>query len=168
MGRAESYSALGHITPVSYFYLAHALAEAGFAIRRFKYPASSERILKPIRRIKTVGADKGYGVREPIGKCRARGIAPHMARIEHRRTPRPGCAYDTAGEPGAQPAHRIEEIFGWLKAYGGLRKTRFAGQARVALHATLAAIAYNLPRMAKWAPPATPCSGPANVITTDP
>jgi len=42
----------------------------------------------------------------------------------------------------------------------------FRGQARVALHATLAAIAYNLPRMAKWAPPATPCSGPANVITT--
>ena len=46
----------------------------------------------------------------------------------------------------------MEEIFGWLKTYGGLRKTRFVGQARVALHAMLAATAYNLLRMARLAP----------------
>lgn len=32
VGRAESYSTIGHITPVSYFYLAHALAESGFVL----------------------------------------------------------------------------------------------------------------------------------------
>jgi ubiquinone/menaquinone biosynthesis C-methylase UbiE len=32
IGRAESFSTVGHITPVSYFYLAHALAEAGFEL----------------------------------------------------------------------------------------------------------------------------------------
>lgn len=37
VGRAESYSAVGHITPVSYFYLAHALAEAGFSVRRLEF-----------------------------------------------------------------------------------------------------------------------------------
>lgn len=33
VGRAEQFSTVGHITPVSYFYLAHALAEAGFSVR---------------------------------------------------------------------------------------------------------------------------------------
>jgi ubiquinone/menaquinone biosynthesis C-methylase UbiE len=36
VGRAESYSTVGHITPVSYFYLAHALAEAGFTVERLE------------------------------------------------------------------------------------------------------------------------------------
>jgi SAM-dependent methyltransferase len=34
IGRAETYSTVGHITPVSYFYLAHALEEAGFTVRQ--------------------------------------------------------------------------------------------------------------------------------------
>jgi SAM-dependent methyltransferase len=34
VGRSESYSTVGHITPVSYFYLAHALSEAGFRVER--------------------------------------------------------------------------------------------------------------------------------------
>lgn len=104
--------------------------------------------------IRTVGADKGYCVREFIGRCRARGIAPHVARIEHRRTP--GLDARTRRHAGYAASQRkrkrVEEIFGWLKTYGGLRKTRFVGQARVALHATLAATAYNLLRMAKLAP----------------
>ena len=32
IGRAETFSTTGHITPVSYFYLAHALEESGFAV----------------------------------------------------------------------------------------------------------------------------------------
>ena len=108
-------------------------------------------------RVKTIGADKGYCVREFIGRCRARGIAPHVARIEHRRTP--GLDARTTRHAGyaisQRKRKRVEEIFGWLKTYGGLRKTRFVGQERVALHTTLAAIAYNLLRMAKLAPPAT-------------
>ena len=32
VGRAEAFSTVGHINPVSYFYLAHALAEAGFEL----------------------------------------------------------------------------------------------------------------------------------------
>ncbi len=105
-------------------------------------------------KIKTIGGDKGYCVREFIARCRARGVAPHIARIDGRRTP---------GLDGRTTRHesyatsqrkrkRIEEIFGWLKTYGGLRKTRFVGQARVAMHAMLAASAYNLLRMAKLAP----------------
>lgn len=40
-------------------------------------------------------------------------------------------------------------MFGWLKTYRGLRKTRFIGTARVQLQAYLAAAAYNLLRMSR-------------------
>lgn len=33
IGRAERFSTVGHITPVPYFYLAHALAESGFVLQ---------------------------------------------------------------------------------------------------------------------------------------
>ena len=33
IGRRESFSTVGHINPISFFYLAHALAEAGFEIQ---------------------------------------------------------------------------------------------------------------------------------------
>ena len=47
---------------------------------------------------------------------------------------------------------RIEEIFGWLKSVGGLRKSRFIGIERTQLYTDLAASAYNLLRMARMAP----------------
>jgi hypothetical protein len=43
----------------------------------------------------------------------------------------------------------IEEIFGWLKTVGGMRKTRFIGEARTQIAAYLSAAAYNLLRIAK-------------------
>lgn len=36
IGRAETFSTVGHITPVSYFYLAHAMAEAGLEVTAFQ------------------------------------------------------------------------------------------------------------------------------------
>ena len=42
---------------------------------------------------------------------------------------------------------RVEEIFGWLKTVGGLRKTRHRGVERVGWMFTFALAAYNLVRM---------------------
>jgi DDE family transposase len=42
---------------------------------------------------------------------------------------------------------RIEEVFGWLKTVGMLRKTRHRGVHKVAWVFTLGAAAYNLVRM---------------------
>ena len=42
---------------------------------------------------------------------------------------------------------RVEEIFGWLKTVGLLRKTRYCGVARVGWMFTFAAAVYNLVRM---------------------
>ena len=47
---------------------------------------------------------------------------------------------------------RVEEIFGWMKAYGGLRRTLVRGVARVQMHAYLVGAAYNLLRMSRLAP----------------
>jgi IS5 family transposase len=47
---------------------------------------------------------------------------------------------------------RIEEIFGWMKTVGGLRKSRFVGIAKTQLAAYLVGTAYNLLRMARLQP----------------
>jgi IS5 family transposase len=47
---------------------------------------------------------------------------------------------------------RVEEIFGWMKAFGGLRRTRFRGIARVQLHAHFVGAAYNLLRLSRLRP----------------
>ena len=44
---------------------------------------------------------------------------------------------------------RIEEILGWMKTVGGLRKTRFIGQAKTQFAACLVGAAYNLLRIAR-------------------
>jgi ubiquinone/menaquinone biosynthesis C-methylase UbiE len=36
VGRLENYSTDGHISPISYFYLCHALAESGFQVQQFE------------------------------------------------------------------------------------------------------------------------------------
>ena len=47
---------------------------------------------------------------------------------------------------------RIEEIFGWMKTYGGLRRTLMRGLTRVQLHAYVVAAAYNLLRLSRLQP----------------
>ena len=105
-------------------------------------------------RPKSLGADKGYHSRGFVQSLRSRGIRPHIARIEGRRTP--GLDERTTRHESYQISQRkrkrIEEIFGWLKTYGGLRKTRFIGTARVQLQAYLAGAAYNLLRMSRLQP----------------
>ena len=47
---------------------------------------------------------------------------------------------------------QVEEIFGWGKTIGGLRKTRYRGRERTGLWAYMVGSAYNLLRMAKLLP----------------
>lgn len=59
VARNETYSTFGHITPVPYFYLAHALAEAGFTDIRVdvdKYQRKGAAMLPLF-----LGAIKGFG-----------------------------------------------------------------------------------------------------------
>lgn len=100
---------------------------------------------------KTLGADKGYHVKDFVQHLRDHKIKPHIARIDGRKTPgldgRTSC---TEGYKISQRKRkRVEEIFGWLKTVGGMRKTRFIGEARTQIAAYLSAAAYNLLRIAK-------------------
>ena len=100
---------------------------------------------------KTLGADKGYHVKDFVAHLREHTIRPHIARIEGRRTP--GLDARTTRTEGYRISQRkrkrVEEIFGWLKSIGGLRKSRFIGQAKTQMAAFLSGAAYNLLRIAK-------------------
>ncbi|MGH9897037.1 MAG: IS5/IS1182 family transposase, partial [bacterium] len=45
----------------------------------------------------------------------------------------------------------VEEVWGWAKTVGGLRKSRFVGRARTELYALLVGTAYNLLRLSRLA-----------------
>ena len=73
-----------------------------------------------------------------VACLRNKKIAPHIAMIKG--------AYAGAGPRTTRHASyavsqkkrkRVEEIFGWMKTYGGLRKTMMRGIERVQLHAWL-------------------------------
>ena len=95
----------------------------------------------------TVGADKGYDTARFVDEVRALEVTPHIAqKIRHS-------AIDgrTTRHPGYQVSQRkrklVEQVFGWLKTVGGLRKLRHRGGALVDWIVTFAAAAYNLVRM---------------------
>lgn len=102
----------------------------------------------------TLGADKGYHTKDFVAHLRKKKIAPHIAQIEGRNTP--GLDARTTRHEGyavsQRKRKRVEEIFGWMKAYGGMRRTMARGLARVQLHAYIVAAAYNLLRMSRLRP----------------
>lgn len=109
----------------------------------------------------TLGADKGYDVAEFVDAMRKAGVTPHVARkskgsaIDGRTTRYAG--YQTS----LRIRKRVEEVFGWAKTVGGLRKTRFVGLVRVAAQTTFTFAAYNLTRMMTifgWQVPASQAS----------
>lgn len=95
----------------------------------------------------TLGADKGYDVPEYVSAMRNMNITPHVAQkakgsaIDGRTTRHAGY------RQSLKVRKRIEEIFGWAKTIGGLRKTRFRGLKRVKAQVTFTFAAYNLVRM---------------------
>jgi transposase len=102
----------------------------------------------------TLGADKGYHTKDFVAHLRNKQIAPHIAQIDGRNTP--GLDARTTRHAGyaisQRKRKRVEEIFGWMKAYGGLRRTFMRGLARVQLHAYIVGAAYNLLRMSRLQP----------------
>jgi transposase len=97
----------------------------------------------------TIGGDKNYDTAGMVDDWRALNVTPHVAQNDtHRRS-----AIDqrTTRHPGYQISQRkrkrVEEIFGWLKTIGGLRKLRHRGRERVEWMFTFAVAVYNLVRL---------------------
>lgn len=100
----------------------------------------------------TLGADKGYDTKAFVAECRELIVTPHVSQnIGKRRS----SAIDarTTSPPGYAVSQRkrklIEEVWGWMKAAAGFRKSRYVGQARTGMAAFLVGAAYNLLRIAK-------------------
>jgi transposase len=100
---------------------------------------------------KTVGGDKAYHQKVFVHGCRQRAISPHVAckdgvqvqGLDERTTTKPG--YQTS----VRIRKRVEEIFGWIKTIGGLRRSRYRGQERTQAWGYFVAGTYNLLRQAR-------------------
>ncbi len=97
----------------------------------------------------TLGADRGYDTENFVAGCRALDVTPHVAQNTTNRSSRiDGRTTRHAGYAESQKKRkRIEEIFGWMKTVGLMRKTRHRGQRKVGWVFTFTAAAYNLVRM---------------------
>jgi len=103
----------------------------------------------PGRRRITVGGDKAFDTQDFVKSMRSLNATPHVAQncngrksaIDGRTTRHPGYAVSQ------RLRKRVEEIFGWIKTVGNLRKTRHRGEDRVGWVFTLTAAGYNLVRM---------------------
>jgi transposase len=105
----------------------------------------------------TLAADKAYDTKDFVKEMRQMNVTPHVAQNDGRRG---GSAIDerTTRHDGykvsQQKRKKIEEVFGWLKTVGSLRKTRHRGVLKVGWVFTFAAAAYNLVRMRNLLSPA--------------
>jgi transposase len=97
----------------------------------------------------TLGADKAYDTKDCVQGLRERDVTPHVAqnttgrrsRIDARTTRHAGYAVSQTKRK------RVEEIFGWMKTVGVMRKTRHKGVDRVGWMFKFTAAAYNLVRL---------------------
>jgi transposase len=116
-------------------------AERAAAVAMIEQRADGQRL--------TVGADKAYDTRDFVRALRSLHVTPHVAQNQsHRSSAIDGRTTRHAGYAlSRRKCKRVEEIFGWIKTVGLMRKTRHRGLARVGWMFTFTAAAYNLVRM---------------------
>src|ERR671922_2681462 len=99
----------------------------------------------------TVGADKNYHNGPFVAGCRGEGIKPHVATIKDRKVA--GLDGRTTGSQGYKISQtirkRAEQIFGWMKTVGGMRRSRYRGAERTDAACKWVVSALNLLRLAK-------------------
>jgi len=101
------------------------------------------------RRKATLGADKNYDTRNFVEEAREANVTPHVAQNNTRRK----SAIDKrttrhAGYEVSQKKRKeIEEIFGWLKTVGLMRKLRHRGLDNVKWIFKFTVAAYNIVRI---------------------
>jgi IS5 family transposase len=106
-------------------------------------------LLQDIPRLKriTVSGDKGYDVSSFVDALREDSATPHVARKNRYSAIDGRTTRHEAYNVSQRKRKRVEEIFGWLKTIGMIRKTRHRGLPRVDWIFTFALAAYNLVRI---------------------
>jgi IS5 family transposase len=116
--------------------------------------AEREASVKMMKRVKrsrrsTLGGDKNYDTQDQVAALRALGVTPHVAQNNRNRR----SAIDdrttthTAYEVSQRKRKCVEQVFGWGKMVGPIRKAKHRGQQRVGWMFTFTQAAYNLVRM---------------------
>jgi transposase len=97
----------------------------------------------------TIGCDKAYDTRGFVDELRQANVTPHVAQNDSRK--KSSIDERTTRHIGygisQKRRKRIEEIFGWLKTVGLLRKLRHRGIAKVRWIFKFTVAAYNLVRV---------------------
>jgi transposase len=124
--------------------LANGMAEREAAVAMLKDLAGDRRA--------TVAADKAYDTADFVANLREMNMTPHVA--QNNKARRSAIDKRTTRHPGYEVSlrcrKRIEEIFGWLKTVGGMRKTRHRGKQLVGWMFEFSLAAYNLVRIPKF------------------
>lgn len=98
----------------------------------------------------TVGGDKLFDNATFVKNARANGVTPHVAKNEYGNVSS-NIDNRTTRHKGYEISQRrrkmVEEVFGWMKTVGLLRKTRHRGTRLVGWMFEFAAAIYNLIRM---------------------
>lgn len=109
---------------------------------------------RPVGKHLTVGADKGFDTPWFVEECRQLQVTPHVAQ-KARHSAIDGRTTRHAGYRESQKRRkRVEEIFGWVKTVGNLRKLPFCGVAKNEAAFLFRVLAYNLRRLATLTAPA--------------
>jgi transposase len=106
---------------------------------------------------KTLGADKAYDTGDFVKQMRKLEITPHVAQNDtHRSSAIDGRTTRHTGYTISQRKRKlVEEIFGWLKTIGLMRKTRHKGIKRGGWMFTFTTAIYNLIRIKNVVPQPT-------------
>lgn len=104
---------------------------------------------RPGRQRVTVGGDKHYDTHAFVQGLRTLRVTPHLAPHTTNRTSAiDGLTTRHSGYAVSQQKRkRVEEVFGWLKTVGLLRKVKLRGVQRVGWLFTFTVVVYNLVRM---------------------
>lgn len=148
--------------PAKLCYMGHALMENrnGLAVEvtatAAGYYAEHEAAIEMIdllgtKNRKTLGADKHYDNDDFCNKLRDRGVTPHVAQNIHSRKHHSAVDGRTISHYGYEISQRkrkrIEEIFGWMKAFSILRRPHFRSLQKITSAFKFTAIVYNLLRI---------------------
>jgi IS5 family transposase len=98
----------------------------------------------------TLGGDKGYDSDDLLDELRGMGVTPHIAKNDHERRTS-SIDERTTRHDGYHVSQKkrklVEQIFGWGKTVGCLRKVKHRGLDLVKSITTMNLAAYNLIRI---------------------
>jgi len=148
-GKESKLSYMGHVLTENRYGLvvdARLTQATGYAERE---AATSMLASVPGNHSVTLGADKGYDTQDFVDGCRSLSVTPHVAQNTSNRSSRiDGRTTRHVGYAVSQRRRkRVEEVFGWMKTVGLMRKVRHRGREKVDWVFTFTAAAYNLVRI---------------------